>query len=477
VNNGTAQYNVGMRAKKLFKYFILVSLMASLLFPPGGAQAGQAAEVTAYDLIVAMNSLRVSYGLPALIEDPIINLVAQTTAQTMADNQMSWHIGDASGRLAAAGFGGGSKVWATENFAVGNETIDQIMLVWSDESHMIPAVNPAYCNVGAGVARSSNGRTYYILQAAYTADKMCGEYTSVGPTTSKTGGETSSGISQLVIAVKIATPDSEGKVFHVVEAGQSFWSIAIAYKITIKDLQSWNNLLPDSSLRMGQKLFIPGSNTAGYATPTQPGAIQLSTSEADGKTIHVVQSYQTLSTIAQAYGTTVEALLALNGLQPDWALQIDQKLIIHSSNITPSPTLLAIQYLTPASDGRYYHVVRTGETLSGIANLYQLPVNDLMAWNVLNSSSIILPNQRLFLQVTPPASATPNPAPLSPSTTGSPLPPTITPTTLPTSSSSTATPTAAPSPQNTSLIRGMVIFLGSAILGLGAYFYRRRKAG
>jgi LysM repeat protein len=461
----------------LFKNFILLSLMVCLFFPPGGAQAKRAAEVTAYDLIVAMNSLRVSYGLPALIEDPIIDAVAQATAQTMADNQMSWHIGDVSGRLQAAGYGGGSKVWGTENFAVGNETIDQIMLVWSDESHMIPAVNPAYCNVGAGVARSPSGRTYYILQAAYTADKMCGEYTSVGSTTSKTGGETSSGISQLVMPVKIASPDSEGKVFHVVEAGQSFWSIAIAYKITIKDLQSWNNLSSNSTLRAGQKLFIPGSNTAGYATPTQPGSIQLSTPEADGKVIHVVQSYQTLSTIALAYGTTVEAILALNGLQPGWVLQIEQKLIIHSSNITPSPTLLPIQYLTPASDGRYYHIVLNGQTLSGIANLYQLPVNDLMAWNGLNNSSIILPNQKLVLQVTPPASETPSPAPLAATATGTPLPPTISPTALPTSNSATATPIEAPATQNTSLIWGGAIFLGAAILGLGVYFYRRRKAG
>ena len=99
-----------------------------------------------------MNTLRVSNGLPALVEDPIINAVAQSTAATMAANQMSWHIGNVAGRLAAAGYGGGSKVWATENFAVGSLSIDKIMVIWSDASHMIPAVNPAYCNVGAGLS-------------------------------------------------------------------------------------------------------------------------------------------------------------------------------------------------------------------------------------------------------------------------------------------------------------------------------------
>ena len=106
------------------------------------------------------------------------------------------------------------------------------------------------------------------------------------------------GVSQLIVPVKIATPDAEGKIFHAVEAGQSFWAIAVAYKITIKDLEIWNNLSKDSKLQIGQRLFIPGSNTKGYATPTPVGMIQISKPEKDGKIVHTVQSYQTLSTIA-----------------------------------------------------------------------------------------------------------------------------------------------------------------------------------
>ena len=448
-----------------------------ILYLPASAQVAQpapkfenAAEVTAYDLIVAMNSLRASNGLPALVEDPIIDAVAQSTAQIMADNQMSGHIGDVSGRLAAAGYGAGSKVWATENFAVGTQSIDEIMLVWSDAAHMLPAVIAAYCNVGAGTARSSNGMTYYILQAAYTAGKSCGEYTSSGTTTDKSGGTTYSGVSQLIMPVKIATPDADGKVFHVVQAGQSFWAIAIAYKITIKDLKSWNNLSQDSTLKIGQKLFIPGSNTVGYATPTQTGGIQVSAPDAEGRITHIVQSYQTLSTISQAYGTTVEKILALNGLQVDWPLRIGQKLIIHPSNITPSPTLQPLQLLTPASDGKYYHIVKSGETLSWIASLYGVSVNDLMAWNGLSQSSIIRPDQRLLLQVTPPATVTPTPVP----PTVTPL--AITPTPLSTSDRATSTPTAAAIPvvENTSLLWGGVIFLAAAGLGLGVFFYRRK---
>jgi LysM repeat protein len=477
------------KSEKLIRWILLISLLAGLIVPtaPAIASAPQArlqeSEVTAFDLIVAMNTLRASYGHPALIEDSIIDAVAQATAETMAANQMSWHIGDVSGRLAGSGYGGGSKVWATENFAVGsNYTIDKVMLVWSDESHMLPAVNAAYCNVGAGVAKSSNGLTYYVLQAAYTSGKSCGEYTSSGGTTTRANGSTvdgrAGGVSQLIVPVKIATPDADGNIYHVVQAGQSFWSIAIAYKITINDLEVWNNLSRNSKLQIGEKLFIPGPNTKGYSTPTPVGMFATSTPEPDGKVIHVVQPYQTLSTIAQAYGVSVDTILALNNIKIDWTLRIGQKLIIHPSNITPSPTprpLTPIEKLTPASDGKYYHTVKSGENLAVIADLYKINMYDLMAWNGLNGSSILQPNQKLLLQVTPPATITPTPAPATPtaSITMTPVLPTATSTPSPTpTATETATAVVASALGSSKVWLALV---GVIIAGLALFGFLSRK--
>jgi LysM repeat protein/uncharacterized protein YkwD len=480
-----------VNSKTLFKTFAFLALIAGLLYPPALAQAARSAEaaprpaseVTAYDLIVAMNSLRVSNGLPALVEDSIIDAVAQSTAQTMANNQMSWHIGNVSGRLAASGYGGGSTVWGTENFAVGTgQSIDEIMLIWADPDHMLPATIAAYCNVGAGTAQAANGMTYYILQAAYTAGKSCGAYTtSGGATTSKTGGSTGSsslvgggalipGVSQIIVPVKLATPDADGKIFHEVKAGQSFWAIAIAYKITIKDLKTWNNLSQDSTLKMGEKLFIPGSNTAGYATPTRTGGIQISEPDAVGRVTHVVQSYQTLSTISIAYGTSVEKILSLNGLQVDWPLRIGQKLVIKAGNVTPTPDLSPIQRLTPDADGKYYHIVRSGETLYWIASQYGVSVNNLMAWNGLTADSIIKPDEKLLLNITPPVTdtATPPPPSITPTVTETLPPPT--PTLTP-----TAVPIVSRAIKNPGLLISAVILLVLGALALAILFYPRPK--
>ena len=461
-----------MRSQRLLSWFMLIVLVIGAFYRPQSVRADQihpapSNQASAYDLIIAMNTLRVSYGLPALIEDPIVNAVAQSTAAIMAANSMSWHIGDVRGRLAAAGYGNGSTVWATENFAMSSNGmgIDEIMAVWADADHMRPAMEAAYCNVGAGVAEA-NGRIYYILQAAYVAGKECGSSSPSSSGGTSQPGTGSGVVSQLIMPVKIATPDADGKIYHVVQAGQSFWSIAIAYQITIHDLEVWNNISHTTPLQAGQRLFIPGKNTEGYATPTPFGMVMLQTPDADGKIVHEVQAYQALITIADAYHVSVDRILALNGLQADWPLQIGQTLVISPGNITPSPTLSAIQRLTPDADGKYYHTVQSGETLSWIADLYDIPLSDLMNWNGLDNTSIIRTEQKLLLLVTLPATPTATQTPILPTTTPSPYssitqpPPTETPP-VP----------ATESPRRSNL--GLILGITTLVIGVGGLLWWR----
>lgn len=461
-----------MRFQRFLDWCILFLLTMGLVLRPQSVKADDISpapsnQASAYDLIIAMNTLRVSYGLPALVEDPIINAVAQSTAATMANNNMSWHIGNVRGRLAAAGYGNGGTVWATENFAVSSNGmgIDEIMAVWADPDHMRPAVEPAYCNVGAGVAVAS-GKTYYVLQAAYVSGQACGSSSSSasGGTPQAGTSSGSAGVPQLIMPVKIATPDADGRIYHVVQAGQSLWSIAIAYQITIHDVEVWNNLSRNTPLQSGQRLFIPSKDTAGYFTPTPFGMVVLAGPDADGRVIHEVQPYQALITISDAYHVPVDRILALNGLQADWPLQIGQKLLISPGNITPSPTLSAIQKLTPDTDGNYYHTVQSGETLSWIAGLYSVPLTDLMSWNGLNNVSVIRPEQKLLLRITPPATATFTAVPV----TSTPSPrPSMTPP-LPTGTSQ-VTATDSSTGSNLGLILGVFIIL----VGVGGLLWWR----
>src|SRR5574342_1126939 len=96
-----------MRFQRFLSWSMLLMLGIGAFHRPGAVRADEiqpapSGQASAYDLILAMNTLRVSYGLPALIEDPIVDALAQSTAATMAANNMSWHIGNVRGRLAAA---------------------------------------------------------------------------------------------------------------------------------------------------------------------------------------------------------------------------------------------------------------------------------------------------------------------------------------------------------------------------------------
>ena len=244
-------------------------------------------EVTSQDLINLINGMRVGQGLPALEVNSTLMATAQNTSDTMAVNDLHWHIGNVSERIQAAGYGGGAKVWATENFAIGPMTIDQIRQVWADADHMIPVVNSAYTHIGAGVTEY-NGRIWYIVHAAYVS----GGSSYIAPTSASQPGEpaitSTPPVSQIIIPVQTATPNPGGAVIHEVKSGQSLWSIAIAYDTKIAELVRLNNLSGDTpTIYNGQKLIV----VAGEATPTpDPNALETPTLPTATETIAASQT-------------------------------------------------------------------------------------------------------------------------------------------------------------------------------------------
>jgi LysM repeat protein len=249
--------------KMFFFSLVLAVVAAAAVFAPAAAQSGNT--VTAYDLIAMVNGIRTGNGLPALEVSPILMGTAQSTAEIMAANELTWHIGDVRGRVMAAGYGGGAAAWATENFAIGPLSIQDIAWIWSDADHMIPMVKPAYQHIGAGVATAADGSVYYIVQAAYTSGSPLAKTQFPG----SSGNNPTAPPAQFNIPVTVATPNSDGAVIHEVKMGQSLWSIAIAYKTHIVDILRTYNLSPEQQVVwIGQKLTIPV--TPSPVAPTAP---------------------------------------------------------------------------------------------------------------------------------------------------------------------------------------------------------------
>lgn len=100
----------------------------------------------------------------------------------------------------------------------------------------------------------------------------------------------------------------------------------------------------------GTGKFLIGVNAQQPSETTNPNpfGIIISTPAADGSISHTVKEGEFLIPIAQAYGITLDELLALNGLTADSIIQPGQILIIRTAT-TPLPALTSGTVLAPTA--------------------------------------------------------------------------------------------------------------------------------
>ncbi|PTJ19930.1 LysM peptidoglycan-binding domain-containing protein, partial [Staphylococcus simulans] len=120
-----------------------------------------------------------------------------------------------------------------------------------------------------------------------------------------------------------------------VQAGDSLWSIANKFNISIAQLKSYNGL--NSNLIFpDQVLKVSGGRTS---TTTQNNR---TTGTASGST-YTVRSGDTLSSIAARYGTSYTNIMRLNGLSstmiyPGQTLKVSGRATTPTSPSRPAPT-------------------------------------------------------------------------------------------------------------------------------------------
>lgn len=106
---------------------------------------------------------------------------------------------------------------------------------------------------------------------------------------------------------------------HVVQAGDTLWSIARRYGVSVDVLTSTNRLSNANALQLGQRLSIPS---------TAPG-VRPSAAAAEGARLtHVVVAGDTLWSIARRYQVPVQKIAEANRLSHPDALRLGQPLVI-----------------------------------------------------------------------------------------------------------------------------------------------------
>ena len=179
---------------------------------------------------------------------------------------------------------------------------------------------------------------------------------------------------------------------HTVQPGETLQKIGARYGIEWRVLAAVNNIVNPNRIYVGQVLVLPNAaQIAALPTPTAtptPFPAQPQTSHR----IYIVQSGETLASIAQRYAVPLDALRAINRIRGETHVYHGDILLIPPGNIT-SPEAIA----TPAA-GERQHVVRYGETLGTIAALYRRDMWDIAAANGILNTHLIYVGQVLIIR-------------------------------------------------------------------------------
>jgi len=264
---------------KTLRSLLLAAVFCFSLTPNGNVQSDSA---QAYDLIAAVNALRVDNGLSELEIDGSLMAAAQGQADYLAS--IAPDVGDGHAgpggtrpvdRAAAAGYALGPGWNVVENWAAarGSTSVSEIIYgSWSDALHWNTMTTSDGVHVGAGVAEASNGMVYYILDVGV-------QYGSGGsesaPSTGIAATIPTAAVTARVAPVALATPADDGSIIHEVQTGQALWNIAMAYEVTVEDLIALNELSENPVIFTGQKIlvkvaFTPTPSPTVTLTPRPP---------------------------------------------------------------------------------------------------------------------------------------------------------------------------------------------------------------
>ena len=159
-----------------------------------------------------------------------------------------------------------------------------------------------------------------------------------------------------------------------VRPGDTLAKVAARHGIPLSRLAAWNGLRNTHKIHAGQRLTL-------YASTR--------TASSSGQGTHLVRSGETLTSIAQRHGMSVQSLRTMNGLGSGDVVRTGQKIRLGGGSAASSSAAKAKARL---------HVVKPGDTLTKIARLYRTSVDNIRSWNALNHAACIHPGDRLTIR-------------------------------------------------------------------------------
>lgn len=170
---------------------------------------------------------------------------------------------------------------------------------------------------------------------------------------------------------------------HTVEQGETLFSISRTYDVTVGDLRRWNRLQSDA-LSPGQEILV--------GPPRNDDAI-----------IHTVEQGQTLFAISRLYDVTIAEIQSWNNLESIQLSEGQELTIFQTSqpeeteavpnNGTEDSPRESIIRDRDGARGTTYYTVKSGDTLTRIARLHDMTIDQLRELNNLQSDMLSIGQQ------------------------------------------------------------------------------------
>ena len=226
---------------------------------------------------------------------------------------------------------------------------------WEDYAEAVVKSLANYTNVP--YYKEGESQEIYTVKKGDSLWKIANKYnTTVGKLKSANNLKTNT----LSVGQKLVIPSisvsPEVSDTYIVQKGDSLWSIANKFNMTVSELKNLNNLT-NNLLSIGQVLKIKDSSS-------------------NGETTYTVQKGDSLWVIANKYGITTEELKSYNDL---------------TSNLLSIGQVLKIPQGKTSTENIY--TVKKGDSLWTIANRYNTTVEKIKVLNNLTSNLLSIGQQ------------------------------------------------------------------------------------
>lgn len=212
----------------------------------------------------------------------------------------------------------------------------------------------------------AKGETLYSIAQRYgmTVAQLQALNNNLDPTTLKVGQKIKVSGNATSVAVRSNTPAISGS--YTVKRGDTLFSISRMYNLNVYDLRAVNKEIGDS-LSVGQKINLPAG--------AKKGASQVVAQKKN--IVHIVKKGDTLYSIGKNYNVSVAAIMAYNNMKVN-SLSVGQKLRIPSSDYSVAQTKTV----------KTYHV-KNGDTFWSISQKFGMSTEELFALNNISEKDVL----------------------------------------------------------------------------------------